>query len=155
MDVTPGVNAQRAKMTEADRDATALVKAEPTVTGFDDLVAAAHKLSPQRSIASIRRGVRHNARQLDDDGLWTWRYDDLVGPSHGLLDRGPEQFDQLWDDVARITSPTLLLLGGSSNMSEPTMSNDSADWFGISGSKPLPELVTLFTARTRSEWLKY
>ena len=43
-------------------------------------------------------------RQLPDGG-WAWRYDQLVAPP---------DFTPLWDDVAALRVPTLLVRGGES-----------------------------------------
>jgi pimeloyl-ACP methyl ester carboxylesterase len=52
----------------------------------------------------LRRGVFHNAKQLDD-GTWTWRYDAI---------RIGDGFVGLWDDVPAITMPTTLVRGAKS-----------------------------------------
>ena len=52
----------------------------------------------------MRRGVFHNAKRLDD-GTWTWRYDSI---------RKGEGFDNLWDDVPKLTVPTTLIRGAHS-----------------------------------------
>ncbi|GAA0225319.1 hypothetical protein GCM10009539_08200 [Cryptosporangium japonicum] len=54
----------------------------------------------------MRRGVVHNTKQLPD-GRWTWRYDRSdpdVADSTALL----------WDDLATLTMPTMLVRGGES-----------------------------------------
>ena len=73
---------------------------------------AAVALSPNRSAAGVRRGVRHNARRLDD-GRWTWRYD-LFGPSTGGTISHWVDFTPLWEDVSAITVPALLVRGALS-----------------------------------------
>jgi pimeloyl-ACP methyl ester carboxylesterase len=60
--------------------------------------------SPNRSRESLRRGVFHNSRQLDN-GTWTWRYDEF---------RKADGFDGLWDDVPHLTTPTTLVRGADS-----------------------------------------
>ena len=110
VDVSPQVNDPSRQMTTEQRGAVALISGPPTYGSLDEMTAAAIAASPRRSPASVARGVRHNAVRLDD-GRWAWRYD--------LDARGSEQdrwrdFTTLWDDVARITSPTLLVLGGDS-----------------------------------------
>ena len=60
-------------MTKAQLGAVALVQATapfPPRAMVDQAVAA----SPHRSRESLRRGVFHNAKQLDD-GTLAWRYD--------------------------------------------------------------------------------
>ena len=60
--------------------------------------------APHRDRESLRRGVFHNAKRLDD-GTWTWRYDSI---------RKGEGFDGLWDDVPNLTTPTTLVRGANS-----------------------------------------
>jgi pimeloyl-ACP methyl ester carboxylesterase len=67
---------------------------------LDVTVAAA----PNRDRKSLRRGVFHNSKQLDD-GTWTWRYDSF---------RKGDGFEGLWDDVPAITMPTTLVRGAKS-----------------------------------------
>lgn len=52
--------------------------------------------------------MKHNARQ-QADGTWTWRYD----PRIGSAGTGPD-FRLLWDDVARLSMPVMLVRGGDS-----------------------------------------
>ncbi|MGH9025691.1 MAG: alpha/beta fold hydrolase, partial [Acidimicrobiia bacterium] len=88
-----------------------LIMGPPIYESFDEIADAAVQLSPLRSASSVRRGVRHNARRLDD-GRWTWRYD-LFGPR---ADDGEDwaDFTSLWEDVSAITVPTLFLRGALS-----------------------------------------
>lgn len=60
--------------------------------------------APHRDRESLRRGVFHNAKRLDD-GTWTWRYDSI---------RTADGFEGLWDDVPRLTTPTTLIRGARS-----------------------------------------
>jgi pimeloyl-ACP methyl ester carboxylesterase len=69
------------------------------------MVTAAAAGAPDRPLASLRRGVVHNARRLPD-GRWAWRYD----RQHA----SPEAFEQLWDDVAALDVPVTLVRGGNS-----------------------------------------
>lgn len=70
------------------------------------MIYAAVAASPLRPATAVRRGVIYNSRQLPD-GTWAWRYDrpdpDLSFPAR-----------ELWDDVARLAIPTMLVLGGES-----------------------------------------
>ena len=66
--------------------------------------------SPNRTEAGVRRGVRHNTVRLAD-GRWAWRYD-LFGRAEG--ERTWVDFTSLWNDVAEISAPTMLVLGGDS-----------------------------------------
>ena len=74
VDVTPGVGRQVRSMTTAQRGAVALLSGPPTFDSFESMLAAAAALQPGRPAESLRPGVLHNSRQLDD-GRWGWRYD--------------------------------------------------------------------------------
>jgi pimeloyl-ACP methyl ester carboxylesterase len=74
VDVTPGVGRQVRAMTTAQRGAVALLSGPPTYDSFESMLAAAAATQPGRPAESLRPGVLHNARRLDD-GRWGWRYD--------------------------------------------------------------------------------
>jgi pimeloyl-ACP methyl ester carboxylesterase len=109
VDVTPQINDPSRQLTTAERGTVSLIAGPPIYDTFEEMADAAVALSPNRAAAGVRRGVRHNARRLED-GRWTWRYD-LFGPSD---DGGPSRwvdFTPLWEDVSAITSPTLFVRG--------------------------------------------
>lgn len=105
VDVTPSAPERHEQMTKAQMGTVALVQGQRTFPSFaamlDETVAAA----PHRNRNSLRRGVFHNSRRLDD-GSWTWRYDSF---------RKGEGFAGLWDDVPTITMPTTLVRGANSH----------------------------------------
>lgn len=105
VDVTPSVLARVARMTTEQRGTTALVAGPPVYDDLEAMVAAAAAGAPNRPLASLRRGVVHNARRLPD-GRWAWRYD--------RQQVSPDAFEQLWDDVAAIDVPITLVRGGES-----------------------------------------
>jgi pimeloyl-ACP methyl ester carboxylesterase len=116
IDVTPQINDPSRQLSTAERGTVSLIAGPPVYDSFDEMADAAVALSPFRSAAGVRRGVRHNARRLDD-GRWTWRYD-LFGPPPGTsADEGATpwvDFTSLWDDVSAITVPALFVRGGLS-----------------------------------------
>ncbi len=120
VDVTPQVNDAGRTMTPEQRGSVALIGAAPSYPSYEEMVATTLSMSPNRTEAGIRRGVRHNAVQCED-GSWIWRYD-LVGRRAEEADDGSASeniqswvdFTPLWDDVAEITVPTLLVQGGDS-----------------------------------------
>ena len=81
VDVTPQINDSSRQLSTAERGTVSLIAGPPIYDSFDEMADAAVALSPFRGAAGVRRGVRHNARRLDD-GRWTWRYD-LFGPPPG------------------------------------------------------------------------
>jgi pimeloyl-ACP methyl ester carboxylesterase len=116
VDVTPQINDPSRQLSTAERGTVSLIAGPPVYESFDEMADAAVALSPFRSAAGVRRGVRHNARRLDD-GRWTWRYD-LFGPPPGeSAKEGATRwvdFTSLWDDVSAITVPALFVCGGLS-----------------------------------------
>jgi pimeloyl-ACP methyl ester carboxylesterase len=116
IDVTPQINDSSRRLSTAERGTVSLIAGPPLYDSFDEMADAAVALSPFRSAAGVRRGVRHNARRLDD-GRWTWRYD-LFGPPPGQSPEGGANnwvdFTSLWNDVGAITIPTLFVRGGLS-----------------------------------------
>jgi pimeloyl-ACP methyl ester carboxylesterase len=117
VDVTPQINDPSRQLSTAERGTVSLIAGSPIYDTFDEMADAAVALSPFRGAAGVRRGVRHNARRLDD-GRWTWRYD-LFGPPPGGVpaeEGAPKwvDFTALWDDVSAITVPALFVRGGLS-----------------------------------------
>lgn len=119
VDVTPGT----------DR-----AKAEPIIEflsgpeffdDFDGIMARTVEFNPNRTEASLRRGVLHNARRLDD-GRWTWRYDLVRGwksadgdGADGRNAPGPPEspdFAPLWESVSASACPVHLWLGGAQSV---------------------------------------
>jgi pimeloyl-ACP methyl ester carboxylesterase len=104
VDVTPSAPERHEEMTKAQLGAVALVQGERIFPSFAAMLDVTVAASPSRSRESLRRGVFHNSKQLDD-GTWTWRYDSF---------RKGDGFDGLWDDVPSITMPTTLVRGANS-----------------------------------------
>lgn len=104
VDVTPSAPERHEEMTKAQLGAVALVKGDRTFDSFEAMLDVTVAAAPNRDRKSLRRGVFHNTKQLDD-GTWTWRYDSF---------RKGDGFEGLWDDVAAITMPTTLVRGANS-----------------------------------------
>ena len=118
VDVTPGVDRDKAA------PIAAFVDGPSTFPSLDDLLERTVRYNPGRSVGSLRRGILHNARQLPD-GTWRWRYDRLRPPGDAY------GFGDLWDDLARVQAPTMLVLGGRSGV---VSAEDAAEF-----SRLLPE----------------
>ncbi|MEZ0053753.1 pimeloyl-ACP methyl ester carboxylesterase [Mycobacterium sp. MAA66] len=104
IDVTPSAPERHEQMTKAQLGAVALVQGDRSFPSFSAMLDATVAASPHRDRISLRRGVFHNSKQLDD-GTWTWRYDSF---------RKGDGFSGLWDDVPAITMPTTLVRGAKS-----------------------------------------
>ena len=104
VDVTPSAPERHTEMTKAQMGTVALVQGDKTFPSFDAMLEATIAAAPHRDRESLRRGVFHNAKRLDD-GLWTWRYDSF---------RKGDGFEGLWDDVPNLNTPTTLVRGANS-----------------------------------------
>jgi pimeloyl-ACP methyl ester carboxylesterase len=104
VDVTPSAPERHEQMTKAQMGAVALVQGDRTFPTFQAMLDVTVTAAPHRDRKSLRRGVFHNSKQLDD-GTWTWRYDSF---------RNGDGFERLWEDVPAITMPTTLVRGADS-----------------------------------------
>jgi pimeloyl-ACP methyl ester carboxylesterase len=107
VDITPGTGSRVGEMTREQRGATVLMSGPPMFDSFDEILATTAAAVPGRPVETLRPGVLHNSKQLED-GRWTWRYDRLRNPA-----RDP---DELWAELARTSAPTMLVKGGKSVM---------------------------------------
>jgi len=120
VDITPGVTPSKAHAV------TAFVDGPSSFASFDELLARTVEHHPTRSVSSLRRGILHNAVQLDD-GTWVWRYARFRRDDEGGHQGGPEagsgsegggdepvgrpDFGDLWGAVSSLTVPVLLVRG--------------------------------------------
>jgi pimeloyl-ACP methyl ester carboxylesterase len=90
------------------------VAATDELDTFEDFVQRAHSFNPRRSLANIRERLRYNLKQLPT-GRWTWKYDpQLRNPA-----RVGEGMGDLWEKVATIKCPVLIVRGGESDILAP------------------------------------
>ncbi len=105
VDITPGVDAEKS------RAINEFVSGPDRFDSFDAILDRTVRHNPGRSESSLRRGILHNARQLDD-GAWTWRWDPVR--RMGADADGAVRFAALWDDLGSLRMPVTLLRGGAS-----------------------------------------
>ena len=115
VDVTPSAPERHEQMTKAQMGTVALVQGDRTFDSFQAMLDVTVAAAPHRDRKSLRRGVFHNSKKLDDGG-WTWRYDSF---------RKGDGFSNLWDDVPAITMPTTLIRGANSHF----VNDEDADAF--------------------------
>ena len=106
VDVTPGVDAAKSQAIAA------FVNGPATFPSFEELLARTIEHNPTRTESSLRRGILHNAIQLDD-GSWVWRYRrnpgaDVVGDGNHVAQ---PDWSSLWDAVGKIHQPLMLVRG--------------------------------------------
>lgn len=102
VDITPGVDRDKA------RAITDFVRGPATFASFDDILARTIEHNPTRTESSLRRGILHNAEQLED-GSWRWRHrrHDDVFAADAEIDQSP----RLWDALGAVNVPVLLARG--------------------------------------------
>jgi pimeloyl-ACP methyl ester carboxylesterase len=115
VDVTPSAPQRHTEMTQEQKGTVALVQGERIFPSFQAMLDVTVAAAPHRDRESLRRGVFHNSKRLDD-GTWTWRYDSM---------RKGEGFEGLWGDLPRLDVPTTLVRGANSAF----VNDDDADEF--------------------------
>ena len=113
VDVTPSAPERHEQMSQAQLGAVALVQGERIFPSFQAMLDVTVAAAPHRDRNSLRRGVFHNTKRLDD-GTWTWRYDSIRRGATYKSEGMPESFLGLWEDVPSITMPTTLVRGADS-----------------------------------------
>lgn len=103
VDVTPGVDRARANAI------VAFVDGPESFADFDEILARTIEFNPTRTVASLRRGILHNAEQRED-GSWVWRYARFRDPGRPGA-AGVPDFASLWDAVSTLKVPLMLVRG--------------------------------------------
>ena len=124
VDVTPGTDHAKAE------PIIAFVDGPEHFDSFEAILERTVEHNPTRSESSLRRGVLHNAHEMED-GRWTWNYDRMRDWKTG--DGTEPAFEGLWDRVSRIDAPTALWQGGAWSVIDDA---DVAEW-----TRRLPETV--------------
>ena len=109
----------------AARKISDFIDGPATFESFDDLLARTMQFNPTRSESSLRRGILHNAVQLDD-GSWQWRHQRHRGEGRAALsaeDVG-ERMTRLWDTISGLNDVPVLLVRG---MADGSVVTDDAE----------------------------
>jgi len=130
VDITPGVNAKKSKAI------TDFVNGPQSFASFAEILARTVEHNPTRSESSLRRGILHNARQLQDNS-WQWRYDRSTHPSPEDSARRVERIAELWPVIERLGCYMMLVRGGAS----PVV--DDADVAELLRRKPDAEVLVV------------
>jgi pimeloyl-ACP methyl ester carboxylesterase len=103
VDITPGVNQEKSSQIAA------FVNGPESFPDFDAILARTVEFNPTRSVASLRRGILHNALQRED-GTWVWRYARHRAGGDGEPGGHPN-FEALWDALGGVSVPVMLVRG--------------------------------------------
>jgi pimeloyl-ACP methyl ester carboxylesterase len=90
----------------------AFVHGPESFDSFEELLARTMAHNPTRSESSLRRGILHNAVQLDD-GRWVWRYARHRG-GRPVGEPSPDagnRLEPLWEAVSALAVPLMLVRG--------------------------------------------
>jgi pimeloyl-ACP methyl ester carboxylesterase len=118
VDVFPGLKAEHGKHIGE------FVNGPATFPKFEDILARTMQFNPTRSESSMRRGILHNAEQLED-GSWVWRHsrwrvadpeqakalEELRAAAAANQTADATMFDDLLEAARGIKVPTLLTRG--------------------------------------------
>jgi pimeloyl-ACP methyl ester carboxylesterase len=99
VDITPGVNAEKAK------HITNFINGPASFDDFDALLARTQEHNPTRSESSLRRGILHNAIQ-NEDGSWVWRHQ-----RHPKSELPVPDVGDLWARLGELPQPVTLVRG--------------------------------------------
>jgi pimeloyl-ACP methyl ester carboxylesterase len=164
IDVTPGSVARGPRRVEQREGAVGLIGAQRTFATFDEMLEATAARAPGRPVESLRPGVLHNARRLDD-GRWAWRYDQEGFGQPSSAGARESLADRLWDDLSRISVPIMLVRGSRSGVvvdedraaflrRQPGTRIEVVDGAGhaVQSDRPVPlaELIKDFTGPART-----
>jgi esterase len=97
IDITPGVNAEKA------RHITDFVNGPTSFDDFDTLLARTMQHNPTRTESSLRRGILHNAVRRAD-GSWVWRHQ-----QHGNSELAAPDAGDLWEKLSELSMPVTLI----------------------------------------------
>lgn len=103
VDITPGVTAEKA------RAITDFVRGPESFPDFDAILARTVEHNPTRTVASLRRGILHNAVQRED-GSWVWRHARHRAEEPSDQAEVP-RFGDLWEALGRVSVPLMLVRG--------------------------------------------
>jgi pimeloyl-ACP methyl ester carboxylesterase len=104
VDVTPGVTGNKASQI------IAFVNGPESFPSFDEILERTVQFNPTRTVASLRRGILHNAVQRDD-GSWVWRHARHRALQTDGGDTPPRDFGVLWDVISGYPGPLMLARG--------------------------------------------
>ncbi len=114
------------------------VRGPSELSSVDAFVERAARFNPRRHRTLLRRSLLHNLRRLES-GSWTWKYDTRRFAASDPAERVRSELGGLWDDVARITCPTLVVRGEESDVFTDAQAAHLADrlpngrWTTIAG----------------------
>jgi pimeloyl-ACP methyl ester carboxylesterase len=110
VDITPGVNQEKTKQI------TDFVNGPATFPSFEELLKRTIEFNPTRTVESLRRGILHNALQLDD-GSWVWRYRRADAPPLPEMKAAVDEGDNrpstasLWEAIQHYGKPLMFVRG--------------------------------------------
>jgi pimeloyl-ACP methyl ester carboxylesterase len=106
VDITPGVTRDKA------REIHDFIAGPQSFDSFAEILGRTVEFNPTRTVASLRRGILHNAHR-NPDGRWEWNYHRAEPDAGVYVSR-----EDLWSDIAATSAPYLLVRGGDSPVTD-------------------------------------
>ncbi|MHB2029682.1 MAG: alpha/beta fold hydrolase [Acidimicrobiales bacterium] len=100
--------------TDAAKEIVEFTRGDYEMDSIDDFVERAMAIRPARREDLVRGNVLHNLRQLPN-GRWAWKWDWRRHENYDLERMRNEQ-SQLWGQVVKIDTPTLIARGENSRV---------------------------------------
>jgi pimeloyl-ACP methyl ester carboxylesterase len=99
---------------EGARRIAEFVAAPAEFDSIDEVIERALSFNPRRDASLLRRSLRHNLRQMPS-GKLTWKHDRRHRAKFDA-EEWARRRQGLWDEVPRISCPTLVVRGGRSDV---------------------------------------
>ena len=99
---------------EGSRRIAEFIAAPAEFDSVDEVIERALSFNPRRDAKLLRRSLQHNLRQLPN-GKLTWKHDRRHRAKFDA-EAWARRREALWDDIPRITCPTLVVRGGRSDV---------------------------------------
>jgi pimeloyl-ACP methyl ester carboxylesterase len=99
---------------EGARRIAEFIAAPAEFNSIDEVIERALSFNPRRDAKLLRRSLQHNLR-LMPDGRLTWKHDRRHRAKFDA-EEWARRRQGLWDDIPRITCPTLVVRGGRSDV---------------------------------------
>lgn len=106
----------------------------PEFDSLDELVEKVRTLTPWRSVAQVRSSLVHSVGRTAN-GKWSWKYDPAISTLHSSYG-APEA---RWNALARVKTPTLLIRGADSDITDAAIFERMAEVVSDSSVVTVPD----------------
>jgi pimeloyl-ACP methyl ester carboxylesterase len=94
------------------------LRGQTVFADLDEAIAVAHAFNPRRSVENLRQTLPANLRTLPD-GRLAWKWDPALFSNANAPRRDQRRLHNLWEQVAQIACPVLVVHGRESDILTP------------------------------------